>query len=165
MTMTTFRRIGRGLVAAAMVAAGVALPATPASAYICVDLGPGGVACVWFLGTANIACFGCGTSSGTASLSATGVAHGGVIVGGAVNATYTVVEDNDPTTCVISGTATGTTTGAVSVSFNWTRVGAVAVITTSGDINGAGLAAFVVTSPAGIPCRSAVTAAVTGFVG
>lgn len=150
-------KILRSAILVASVAASLATTVMPASAA-----GAGA-----FIGTAHINCFGCGTSPGTASLTVEGAstaAPGTAIVSTTPNvtATYTAVEDNDPTTCVISGTATGSTTGAVTVSFNWTRVGAAAVITTSGDINGAGAAVFVVTSPAGIPCRSAVDAVVVG---
>jgi hypothetical protein len=127
-----------------------------------------------FVGTASINCFGCGDSAGTAKLCVTGVkvVAGPVAIvdpcvtaatGGAgnVTASYTVHEDTGAG-CVVSGTASGTTTGAVNVAFNWTRVGAVAVISTTGDINGAGVAAFVVTSPAGLPCGGAVSALVVG---
>lgn len=119
-----------------------------------------------FVGTAHVNCFGCGSSPGTATLTVTCVdlGPGGNPCIGTVYATFIAVEDNDPTTCVISGTATGSTTGVLVVSFNWTRVGAMAVITTNGDINGAGTAAFVITSPIGIPCRSAVDAEIAGWL-
>ena len=41
---------------------------------------------------------------------------------------------------------------------------ATAVITTAGDINGAGIAAFAVTSPIGLPCGGPVDATVAGSV-
>jgi hypothetical protein len=77
------------------------------------------------------------------------------------SATYSVQEDGGAN-CVITGSATGTTTGAVNTVFNWTRIGAVAVISTTGDINGQGVAAFIVTSPKGLPCGGAVEAYVAG---
>jgi hypothetical protein len=149
---------------AAALAGATALGTTPASAA-----GAGA-----FVGTAVIACFGCGTSTGTAALCWIGAYTGppptvglgcSAVVTGSPNvtATYTVQEDGG-VNCVITGTATGTTTGAVDVAFNWTRVGAVAVISTTGDINGAGVAAFVVTSPVGLPCGARVQAQVVGAI-
>ena len=124
----------------------------------CHPTQPGNPRC-WggaFSGNARIACFGCGVSNGTASLQFLPLLA-------SATATYTV---NEPVgaTCVITGSASGTVTGAVNVSFNWTRVGATAVITTTGDVNGAGVAGFVVTSPVGNPCGGAVTAQVAGVV-
>jgi hypothetical protein len=122
-----------------------------------------------FVGTAHINCFGCGVSNGTADLqgqdpSVTAeVETDDLALEGAV-ATYTVFEPTGAT-CVISGSANGTTTGELAtVNFSWTRVGAVAVITTTGEINGAGVAAFVVTSPIGNPCGGPVDATVVGTV-
>jgi hypothetical protein len=156
--------------AAALAAITTAIGMIPASA----------VSAGVFEGTATIDCFGCGDSQGTAALCLTGVAadepDGGVpptpppvptpeptlagpsvclpdslgSVGGPnVSATYTVHEGTD-VDCVISGSAEGTTTGAVVTSFNWNRVGAVAQINTSSAGNGVAL--FVVTGPAGLPC-------------
>src|SRR6266700_852501 len=91
-----------------------------------------------FEGTASIGCFGCGTSTGTADLCVTGVEvnAGPVIIGPAVcvtgipvvgtpnvHADYTVAEGTG-VGCVVSGTATGTFTGALNGNFTWTRVGA-----------------------------------------
>jgi hypothetical protein len=113
-----------------------------------------------FSGTAAIDCFGCGDSAGTAELT---VAGDGPTLG-AAHADYTVHEGTG-TDCVISGAADGTVTGAINVSFNWNRVGAVAQINTSGDLNGSGAAAFVVTGPAGLPCGAHnLTAMVAGEV-
>ena len=83
-------------------------------------------------------------------------------INGNVFATYTLFDS--PAQCPITGSATGTTTGAVAVAFNWTRVGATAVITTTGDINGGGVAAFAVIDPAGNPCGGPVRAAVIGAI-
>lgn len=166
----------RRLVLAIAVAATLAVPGVPAQAE----------GAVFFTASIHINCFGCGTSPGTASLCVTGETDGSAWAGcgfaggrsliGEANgiATFTAVEDNDPLTCVISGTATGTSlgggtlgglaTGGFQVAFNWTRVGDIAVITTTGTINGVGTAVFLVTSPSGVPCRSAVDAIATGFV-
>lgn len=110
-----------------------------------------------FTGEAAINCFGCGVSTGTADL--TVISTGGM---GSAFATYTVFES--PAQCPVTGSATGSTTGSVVVDFNWTRVGATAVITTTGDINGGGVAAFAVTNPLGNPCGGPVTAAVVGAI-
>jgi hypothetical protein len=150
------KAILRSAVLAAGVVSAIALSTTGASAQ-----GAGE-----FNGSAHINCFGCGVSTGTAELSVTGEVNGSVVVGGITanaHASFTVNEPTGPT-CVVSGSASGTVTGAVSVDFNWTRVGAVAVITTSGQISGAGVAAFVVTSPVGVPCPGPVDALVVGAV-
>jgi hypothetical protein len=148
----------RSLALGSALVGSLALGSTPASA----------VAGVAFTGTAHINCFGCGVSNGTAELCAHGFV-GTVTIGIDVNcpnthASFTVNEPASVPTCVISGSASGSTAGAVNVSFNWTRVGAVAVITTSGQINGSGVAVFAVTSPTGLPCGGAVGASVAGAV-
>ncbi|HWL35973.1 MAG TPA: hypothetical protein VNQ77_07245 [Frankiaceae bacterium] len=113
---------------------------------------------VGFTGVASIGCFGCpGPRPGTATLTVVGAAFG------SASASYTVVDPADAT-CVISGSATGSVTGAIDVNFTWLRVGATAVITTTGDIDGAGAAVFVVTSPVGNPCGGPVTAQVAGAI-
>jgi hypothetical protein len=153
MRRTALKAILRTAVVAAGMATALATSMMPANA----------AGAVVFTGTADIACFGCGTSSGTAELTGVGVTTGGGAVNGSAHASYTVQEDAG-VNCVITGTASGTVTGSVNVSFNWTRVGAVAVISTTGDINGAGVAAFVVTSPVGLPCGAHVSATVVGAV-
>jgi len=150
----------KAILRSAIVAAGAASTMiagmTPASAA------PGGV--VAFTGTASIGCFGCpGPRPGTAVLSGTGVTLEGNVISGTANATYTVTDPAD-VTCVITGSATGSVTGAINVGFTWLRVGATAVITTTGEVNGAGAAVFVVTSPVGNPCGGPVTATVVGAV-
>ena len=115
-----------------------------------------------FHGTAHINCFGCGSSSGTADLKVTGEVNGTAKVEADVTATYTVTEAS--ATCPAVGSATGSFSGAVNGTFKWTRVGATAVITTTGDIAGAGVAAFAVTSPVGLPCGGPVNATVVGGV-
>lgn len=169
-------KILRNATLAAAVAASLSV-GTPA------DAAPIGGA---FVGEASINCFGCGSSTGTAELCAEGYVHPTAVVtacvdpnkvagwatSGHVNplpinpnlfASYTVAEPAGAT-CVVTGTASGTTTGVVNVTFNWTRLGAVAVISTSGDVNGSGLGVFVVTEPQGIPCGGPVTAVVAGVL-
>jgi hypothetical protein len=122
-----------------------------------------------FTGTAHINCFGCGTSTGTAELAGQDPSVSAEVETDdaeleTAHAAYSVQEDGG-TSCVITGTATGTTVGELAtVSFNWTRIGAVAVISTTGEINGAGVAVFVVTSPIGLPCGGPVDATVVGTV-
>jgi hypothetical protein len=124
-----------------------------------------------FVGTAHVDCFGCGTSDCDASLTVAGAlvstAPPGAapVLGGAETGTETApCTANEPAdvTCVISGTASGKVEGVLNVDFNWTRVGATAVITTTGDIDGAGVAAFHVSSPTGNPCGQEVVADIAG---
>ena len=118
-----------------------------------------------YSGTATIDCFGCGDSFGIASLSFTGVYNGYAVVSGPASATYTVNEPAVGPACVVTGTAVGSVTGTLNLTFAWTRIGAAALVTTAGDINGASAAAFRVTSPSGIPCgASNVTADVQGAI-
>lgn len=140
-------------------------PSAAEETTVCVGPGGGGSGqggTAEFDGTAHIDCFACGTSSGTASLSALGVWLNGQPISGPVDATFTAF--GSPGTCPVTGTASGSTTGAVNVNFNWTRLGAVAVITTSGDINGFGVATFTVTEPIGVPCGGPVDATVAGVI-
>jgi hypothetical protein len=160
-----------GSVAALLVPAGTASAASAAE----------------FNGVATIGCFGCGSYGPTGNkayfcangtIDENGV-RGGVYVdpngnapcNGAVggdgvtghgSATFTVNEPVGGATCVLSGTAEGdiTVTGAGSTHFNWTRTGAVAVVST-GDWGTAGVA-FVVTAPLGNPCTFAVKALFAG---
>jgi hypothetical protein len=139
-----------------------------------------------FSGTAHVNCFGCGSSTGTAELCLTG-AYGTTtfaacayprfrgtrqLSGGApAYAEYTVQEDPG-VSCVITGSADGKVysptkaTATITVTFHWLRVGALAVITTGGDITGSGVAAFAVTSPAlpSIPCGGPVDADIAGSI-
>jgi hypothetical protein len=131
-----------------------------------------------FQAAVRIDCFGCGDSIGSASLctvfvstpSGASVCAGAmtefvsVTAGPASEATFTVHEGTG-IDCVISGTAEGDVFGAVNVTFTWTRVGAFALISTSGEINGSGVALFVITGPAGLPCGATnLTATVSGLV-
>ena len=118
---------------------------------------------VTFTGTANINCFGCGASTSTATLKVSGTINGTTYVNATANAIYTVTEA--PATCPATGSAEGDVTiGANSVHFTWTRVGANAVINTSGAINGFGTITFAVTSPVGPPCGGPLTATVAGWL-
>lgn len=149
------KRILRSAVLVGVTIAGITLSMVgPAGAKL-----PGGGT---FNGTATIGCFGCGTSSGQANLKVTGTAKGKALAQKPVTATYTVTEPS--ATCPATGTATGSFSGAITGTFTWTRVGANAVITTTGDIKGAGVAAFAVTKPKGLPCGGPVTATVAGSV-
>lgn len=150
--------------------------------------GPGAIA---FVGEATIDCFGCGelgSGNGTAELCAEGYVTNDLAltpcvvpaqvlpwasrvigtphplpINGNVFATYSV--GGPPIMCPIAGAATGSTTGAVEVVFTWTRIGATALITTQGDINGGGVAVFVVTDPAvGSPCGGPVRAVFAGVI-
>ena len=143
----------KAILRSALVAAGVA------TALATSVLPANAVGAGEFEGFATISCFGCGgTQPGTAELAVNGVNGTTPVVGavilpgqtGNVHAAYTVIEGTG-TDCVIQGQAFGTTTGAVNTAFTWSRFGAVAIISTTGDINGPGVAAFVVTT-AGLPC-------------
>lgn len=108
-----------------------------------------------FSGNAQLDCFGCGDTHGTADLTLTGAPSG------SVHADFTANEPGGGL-CLVTGTANGTVEGAINTNFNWTRVGATAVITlgTPGTTTfGAGVAVFVAS---GITCGAAVTATVAG---
>ena len=141
------------LAVAALAVAPVAVPSASAAT--------GGA--VAFTGTAYLDCFGCGYSHGTADLSVIGLV-GGNVVDGPAYADYTMVQPNISPFCMISGSASGYVTGTVNVTFNWTRVGALALIGTTGDITGLGFATFTVTSPTGVPCGGPVVAQFEGTV-
>lgn len=149
-----------GLIAALAASTGMGM--TPASA---ASVGA-------FTGNATIACFGCGDSAGTADLCWTGIVAPTTpsvclpqldLDGDGepdippeqlandpnTTATYTVHEGTG-IDCVISGSADGFTEGAVAVTFNWNRLGAVAQINT--DPPGSGVALFLVTGPVGPVC-------------
>jgi hypothetical protein len=118
-----------------------------------------------FHGTAHINCFGCGGSSGTASLRASGEANGVAKAEGPVTATFSLFED--PNTCPLTGSAIGSFSGAFNGTFTWSRVGATAVITTAGDINGTGIALFQTTTVglicgAFIPMNATVVGSIAG---
>jgi hypothetical protein len=122
--------------AGALVAAVLCGPATPARAA---------VGAFEFDGRATVACFGCDSSSGTATLCVTGVANGEVLVPcAAVDVQFTAFEPaGGLLDCWSVGTADGTFSGALNGRFIWTRLGAVAVLSFVGDVNGDGVAAFV----------------------
>ena len=113
-----------------------------------------------FTGTASIDCFGCGTTHCEADLTVTGLpASGGA---------HAECTANEPggSLCLLTGTASGHVDGSgglagFGIDFNWTRAGAVAVITVSGDTTGAGVAAFLTT---GVSCGAAVSATVAGSI-
>ncbi len=123
-----------------------------------------------FEGTAELNCFGCGTrtTGNHAELNFYGVFDGEVVAPatGVVDSStgFTINEPTGPT-CVVTGDANGnvivnTGTRTVTVKFNWTRIGATAVITTEGF--GTGSAAFKVVEPVGVPCGQRVVATFAG---
>lgn len=101
-----------------------------------------------FSGQAHVNCFGCGDSTGTASLFIGPSGSADI----SPNATATFTVNEPPSTCPATGSAAGTVTGAINVNFTLTRLGSLAVISTTGEITGAGIANIVVTSPLGNPC-------------
>jgi hypothetical protein len=155
----------RALAVAAVTASTVALGGAPAEAATAVT----------FEGDAYIDCFGCGASAGEATLWVGGVYDDEVVVPAVYGVTPPNAHawfdvDEPPSTCPLTGTATGsfsvlTTGGWRSGSFDWTRVATQAVVTVNGSA-AAGPATFVVTAPAGIACgQPDVVAHVTGSVG
>lgn len=132
-----------------------------------------------FTGVAQIDCFGCGVSAATARWCFTVkviivglvpviyvcVSRIPVVDQGASDTAGSLTVDEEPGPCPpVSGSAAGDASGnGASFHFTWTRLGSALVMTTSGDINGAGVASFVVTNPAvGNPCGGPVTAEVEG---
>ena len=116
-----------------------------------------------FVGTADVNCFGCGVPSPChAELAIVGVTHSGTAV-------TTFCTTNEPLLCPLIGTAFGTVVGTsgtaagLALNFNWTRVGAEAVITTSGDSTGFGRATFVL--PLGFRCGAPLNdATIVGWI-
>lgn len=158
------KKILRSTALVAGSAAAMLIPTTPASAANAAE----------FNGVANIGCFGCGTygpDGNDANFCVNGTILGITVSGGVYtdpsgaaecngDATFTVNEPVGPT-CVASGTASGSISvdGVGTTSFNWTRTGAHAVITTGW---GTATAVFHVTSPVGNPCGFAVRAEFSG---
>lgn len=159
------KKILRSTALVAGSAAAMLVPTTPASAASAAE----------FNGVANVGCFGCGTygpAGNDADFCVNGIVDDIPVTGGVYtdptgtaecngDATFTVNEPVGPT-CVASGTANGTISveGVGSTTFNWTRVGATAVVTTGGW--GVADAIFHVTSPVGSPCGGAVIAEFSG---
>ena len=131
----------------------VCMSPVPASAQ---SLNGGG-----FHGTAHINCFGCGPSTGSAFLKFSGAVDGRAIAEGSATASYSVWEDLQM--CAATGRAAGYFTGAIDGTFTWTRSGAVAIITTQGDVNGVGIALFS-TRRVGLVCGSTIDADIAGSV-
>ncbi len=117
-----------------------------------------------YTGVDHVTWFGCGPTTGAADLCLTGCFRGSVRLGCTVaHATFTAQECTG-VDCVISGTATGSVTGGIALSVNWTRLGALAVVTTTGDVNGARYAALEVVGPSGLPCGGPLDARFAGFL-
>jgi hypothetical protein len=109
-----------------------------------------------FTGEAIVASFGTGASNGTATLCVNGTIGSATATctsGSNGAATFSLVEAT--ATCPATGSAQGevhSTSGpAWNTNFTWTRVGAVAVISTSGGTVGAANGAAVFAVP-GNPC-------------
>lgn len=149
------------LLPVALVAAGI-VNGSPVAHASCHLTEPWNPRC-WttaFTARAGVNCFGCGVSSGAADIWFAPAVQG--VTSPNAKATYTVTEI--PGQCPVTGSATGSVTGVANLSFSWARVGAVAVISTTGDVNGGGTATFAVTSPVGSPCGGSVTAQVVGAI-
>jgi hypothetical protein len=125
-----------------------------------------------FFGTIHSNCFGCGSATGSGYVCVVtpdGAAcvyyprarRAGITYNTSLNFT-----ESEPTGvgCLLTGSASGTATGAINVTFSLTRLGSFFVITTSGDVNGAGVGALQVTSPLGVPCGGPVDAQIAGSI-
>jgi hypothetical protein len=150
--VSKLRRLG--LVAALLACFGLGAP--PAQA---ID------AALVFTGTTHTNCEGCGSSSGTAWICVTGPI-GPDVRNLCLYGTYTMQADPG-LSCVVTDSADGILTETaigLRVTFHWLRVGSLIVITTGGDITGAAVAAYAVTSPAlpSIPCGGPVDAEIAG---
>ena len=157
-------KILRSAIVGAAAASSILMATTPASAQTAGA----------FEGQAHIGCFGCGIygpGGNGADFQVAGTINGNTGTGTGW-ASFTV---NEPpgAGCIISGSADGEihvtvdgTAGSATYdsTFAWGRVGAVAVITVTGDINGTATAAFKVTNPVGNPCGQAVDAQFAGAI-
>jgi hypothetical protein len=150
----------KAILRSAVVAAGIA--AASVAGVMPASAAQGGAFA--FTGETTLTCFGCGHKEGqSATLNVTGatLTPPGTL-GGSANASF-AIDEQGGALCLVTGSANGSVSGAgLSVNFNWTRVGAVAVITTTGSVNGAGVAVFV-TDP-GITCGGPVHAQFAGAV-
>ena len=109
-----------------------------------------------FVGTATVNCFGCGASTGTASLT---YPPGGI---NSATANYTV-NSFPGSTCEVATIFNGAINGAVNRTFQWTLLGAVMVISELEDTRHFdGVGTFVIMA-AGNPCgQTNLNAVVTG---
>jgi hypothetical protein len=168
MRRSALKKILRSAVLVAGIATGLILGSTSANAA------GAGV----FTGDVSLNGFGVGSSTGEAWLCvvgafappptvATAVGPCTSVTGHAASNVHATFDLNEPSaSCPATGTAVGSVTGAVTGNFTWTRVGAVAVISTSGGSlgTGVGVAAFAVTSPVGNPCNTAAGTTVKATV-
>ena len=118
-----------------------------------------------FTGWVDVDCFGCGVPSpchadlNILALTHTGTAEANWTADGSAGVGACTAVQPLGLLCLVTGTANGTVVGTAGtvnglvLNFNWTRVGAVAVITVSGSTTGTGTAAFVV---AGLVCGGAM---------
>ena len=118
-----------------------------------------------FDGEVYIDCFGCDVTTGRADLRLTGLIGAVPLLRATAAAEFVADQPRGDLNCMHTGSATGSVNGPVDLEFNWTRIGMFAVISTTGDINGAGTAALTVVDPIGVvPCGGFVRAVVVGGV-
>ena len=148
----------RTLAVAAVTASTVAVGPAPAHAE---------TVAATFLGTATIACFGCGRyTSNTASFTLSGLYNHVVNVNVSGQANFAVTSPVGATCVAGPGYADGmfgvaTPVGYTAQRFFWTQIGDSLLISLP-DIGVTGVGTFTVTSPVGNPCGQAVTATITG---
>jgi hypothetical protein len=173
------RRILRtvGLAAAIAGTLGLGLPPAAASGGVYSIVGDG-----WE------DCFGCGTTDGYGTLCVSGSSSNGeaaacVYQPNARAASafdfipnesmeYTAVEGDLRTSAaagpvclgLVTGTASGVMYGVIHVYFNWVRLGDSLLITTFGDVNGAGVGTFTIVGPLGNPCGQSVEFRITAEI-
>jgi hypothetical protein len=120
-----------------------------------------------FEGTMSADCFGCGTSAGHGEHCVVSKDSSVCVYHRALHSpnTWSEFTTNEPGgTCPVTGSASGYMYGALNVDFTWTRLGNVLVITTAGQVNGAGTAVVHITEPVGNPCGGPVTMLVVGQI-
>ncbi|MDQ1695116.1 MAG: hypothetical protein QOJ03_469, partial [Frankiaceae bacterium] len=116
-----------------------------------------------FKGTLTINCFGCGASSGRATLKATGTIAGKRIVQAPLTMSFTFY--SSLATCPVQGQATGTYSGAADGYFgaNFGPTGATfGIVSFTGEINGVGTISLASTTPDVISCGQPLSATVVG---
>ena len=118
---------------------------------------------VAFEGAWHEDCFGCDMPApGNAALTVTSAGTTYVEVGSPATATFVAAESSG-VLCLVTGSAYGTISGAIDLYFNWTRLGAFAVLTVGGDFVGTGTGTFFTTATVcGGPIDAHVTAQLAG---
>lgn len=146
------------LLAAAVTAAATLVPgSTPAHAA-------GGFV---FEGVSQEDCFGCGTTYGRFTGTFTGVVSGHTYTSARLTMSYTHWQPPGGLCDVFSSIASGTmyvsdSTHAAGMTFNWTRENYVVVLSIVGDLDGAAVASYAITSPAAMPCGHPTTVQMSG---